>query len=152
MRLAVFCAVMLLAGPALAADYASQQGAWIRNKAESKIPEGITPSDAPMVVMQDNGTALRFVMFAMTETGLQPEITYEGAYDGKPYPYGKEGTRSFTHLSPTSFRTDWKSGEGVTVSELVTFNAANTKMRIEGKRTDAAGKVTDYVQVWDRLQ
>ena len=152
MRLAVLFAALLLAVPVCAADYASQQGAWIRNKAESKIPEGLTPADAPKVVMQDNGSGLRFVQFAMTSTGLQPDITYEGAYDGKPYAYGKDATRSFTHISPNSFRTDWKSGDGVSSSEVVTFTADNSKMRIEGKRTDAGGKVTDYVEVWDRLQ
>lgn len=152
MRLAVLFAALLLAAPVSATDYVSQQGAWIRNKAESKIPAGVTSTDAPMVVMQDNGTSLRFVVFAMTATGLQPDITYEGAYDGKPYVYGKEGTRSFTHISPNSFRTDWKSGDGISASEVVTFTANNSKMRIEGKRTDAGGKVTDYVEVWDRLQ
>ena len=134
-------------------SYVSQQGAWIRNKAESKIPpDSFTPLDQPMVVMQDDGKQLKFVVFAMTSTGLQPDITYDGAYDGQPYTYGKDGTKSYTHLSANSFRTDWKSVNGSTASEVVTINANATKMRIEGKRTDPDGKTYEYVQVWDRME
>ncbi len=135
------------------ANYVSQKGSWIRNKAESKIPpDSFIPVDAPLVVTQDDGSALKFVVYAMTPTGFQPGITFEGAYDGKPYAYGTDATRSFMHVSPTSYRTDWKSSDGSSSTEFVNFIAGNSKMRFEGKRTDKAGKTFDYVEVWDRLQ
>ncbi len=134
-------------------NYASQRGSWIMNKAESKIPpDTITPSDAPIVVTQDDGNALKFVVYFMTTTGFQPGVTYEGAYDGKPYPYGKDATRSFTRVSPTSYRTDWKSADGSSTTEVVTFIGGNSKMRFEGKGIDKSGKAFDYVQVWDKMQ
>lgn len=134
-------------------SYVSQKGSWIRNKAESKIPpDSFTPVDAPLVVTQDDGSVLKFVVYAMTPTGLQPGITFEGAYDGKPYAYGTDATRSFIHVSPTSYRTDWKSSDGLSSTEIVTFIASNSKMRFEGKRIDKAGKTLDYVEVWDRLK
>lgn len=139
----------------LAADsqYISQKGTWITNKAETKIPPGgFTPLDTPVVVTQDDGTALNFVAYVMTGTGLQPGIAFEGAYDGKPYPYGKDTTRSFLHVSPSSFRTDVKAADGSSSTEVVTFAAGNAKLRAEGKFTDAAGKTYDYIQVWDKLQ
>ena len=152
-----FAALLLLAGffvnAAQAGEFVSQKGQWIRNKAETRIPaDGFTPIDTPMVVMKDDGTALQFVVFFMTNEGLQPGISYEGAYDGKPYPFGKGSTLAFTHVSPTSYRTELKSADGSSSTELVTFIANNTKMRFEGKRTEKSGKTYDYVEVWDKMQ
>ena len=152
-----FAALLLLAGffvnAAQAGEFVSQKGQWICNKAETKIPaDGFTPIDTPMVVMKDDGTTLLFVVFFMTNEGLQPGISYEGAYDGKPYPFGKGSTLAFTHVSPTSYRTELKSADGSSSTELVTFIANNTKMRFEGKRTEKSGKTYDYVEVWDKMQ
>jgi hypothetical protein len=136
-----------------AEQFVSQKGSWIRNKAETKIPaDGFKPIDTPMVVSTDDGNALKFVVYFMTNEGLQPGITYEGAYDGQPYPFGKGSTLSFTHVSPTSYRTELKSADGSTSSELVTFIANNSKMRFEGKRTEKSGKSYEYVEVWDKMQ
>ncbi len=153
MRFAVFLAFVfaLFAAPAFAGEgYFSQQGAWIRNKAESKIPEGAVHKDTPMVVMQDDGQNLRYVIFDMTTTGYQAGITFVGAYDGKPYSFGKEATRSYKHISPNSFRSEIKNDDGSSTIETVTFVSA-VKMRIEGKRSDGLGKSYDYVEVWDKM-
>lgn len=152
-----FAALLLLAAffvnAAQASEFVSQKGQWIGNKAETKIPaDGFKPIDTPMVVMKDDGTALLFVVFFMTNEGLQPGISYEGAYDGKPYAFGKGSTLAFTHVSPTSYRTQLKSADGSSSTELVTFIANNTKMRFEGKRTEKSGKTYDYVEVWDKMQ
>ncbi len=135
-------------------NFTSQKGSWIVNKAESKIPpDAFKSPESPMVVSDDNGQILKFIVYEMNaNTGLQPAIPYEGAYDGKFYPYGKDGERSFTHLSPTSFRSVAQSPLGWSLNEVVTFAANNTKMRVEGKYTGKDGKVSDYVQVWDKLQ
>jgi hypothetical protein len=146
--------VGLLSASAFAGEgsYVSQRGQWIVSKSETKIPDGgFVPTDAPIVVTQDDGQTLKFTVYAMTPTGFQPSILYEGAYDGVPYAYGKEGTRAFTRLSSNSFRMEWKSPDGASATELVTFNATATKMRAVGKRTEAGGKSYDYVLVWDRL-
>jgi hypothetical protein len=153
MRLAAIAVLVLslFAPPAHAGQsYFSQQGAWIRNKSESKIPEGANHRDTPMVVMQDDGQNLRYVLFDMTTTGYQAGITFVGAYDGKPYSFGKEATRSYRHLSENSFRSEVKNNDGTSSVETVTFISA-VKMRIEGKRTDAAGKSYDYIEVWDKM-
>jgi hypothetical protein len=154
MRFAVLFVLVTLAGFAHAAEtYVSQKGEWIRNKAETKIPaDGFKPIDTPMVVSKDDGTELKFIVYFMTNEGLQPGITYEGAYDGKPYPFGKGTTLAFTHVSPNSYRTELKSADGSSSSELVTFIANNTKMRFEGKRTEKTGKSYEYVEVWDKMQ
>ena len=158
MRFGVYIALafsIAVGSAALAAQagYVSQKGTWIRNKAESKIPpDTFAPLDTPVVVTQDDGSVLKFLVYALTPNGIQPGISYEGAYDGKPYPYGQDATRSFMHVSPNSYRTDWKSTDGSSSTETVTFNAGNTKMRFEGKHVDQSGKTVDYVQVWDKLQ
>ncbi len=154
MRFAVLFVLMTLAGFAQAAEsYVSQKGQWIRNKAETKIPaDGFKPIDTPMVVSKDDGTELKFIVYFMTNEGLQPGITYEGAYDGNPYPFGKGTTLAFTHVSPNSYRTELKSADGSSSAELVTFIANNTKMRFEGKRTEKTGKSYEYVEVWDKMQ
>jgi hypothetical protein len=151
---ALLVAASFLAGSAQAAEqYVSQAGNWIRNKAETKIPaDGFKPIDTPMVVSKDDGNTLNFIVYIMTTEGLQPGITYEGAYDGKPYPFGKGSTLAFTHVSPNSYRTELKSADGSSSTELVTFIANNTKMRFEGKRTEKSGKSYDYVEVWDKMQ
>lgn len=150
------CAVLaIFAATAFAADtqYVSQKGSWILNKAETKIPAGgFVPVDTPTMVTLDDGKALKFVIYVMTSTGLQPSITFEGAYDGKPYAYGQDATRSFLHVSANSFRADTKANDGASSSEVVTFAAGNAKMRAEGKYMDAKGKTYDYVEVWDKLQ
>lgn len=150
----VLAALIAFAAPALGAEsYVSQKGQWIVNKAETKVPAGgFTPAEAPMVVSDDDGKTLKFVVYAITDTGLQPDINFDGAYDGQAYAFGKNGTRTFRHLSANSFRSDWKSSDGQSASETVTFAAGNNKMRVEGKRVGADGKMYDYVQVWDRLQ
>ena len=133
--------------------FLSQKGQWILNKAESKIPAGEpAPPETPMVVSDDDGNKLKYIVYIMTPAGLQPGRNYEGAYDGEPYPYGKDGTRSYKHLTPYSFRTDWKGVDGQSASETVTFSANLSKMRVEGKGIDQGGKTYDYVQVWERLQ
>jgi hypothetical protein len=146
--------VLVAFGVAHAAGaYVSQEGRWIRNKAETKIPaDGFKPIDTPMVVTKDDGNELKFVVYFMTNEGLQPGITYEGAYDGKPYPFGKGTTLSYTHVSENSYRTELKSADGSSQTELVTFIANNTKMRFEGKRTEKTGKSYEYVEVWDKMQ
>ena len=88
----------------------------------------------------------------MTATGLEPGPSFDGSYDGKPVAFGKEATRSFLHVSPNSFRTDLKTNDGTSSTEIVTFAANNSKMRAEGRFTDAKGKIYDYVEVWDKLQ
>jgi len=149
---ALLATVMIPAAWAGEGGYMSQRGQWIVSKAETKIPAGgFAPVDAPMVVTQDDGKVLKFTIYAMTPTGFQPNILFEGAYDGVPYAYGKDGTRAFTRISPNSFRMEWKGNDGATATEVVTFNTTGTKMRAEGKRTDGNGKAYDYVQVWDRL-
>lgn len=154
MRFAVLFVLVALAGFAHAAEsYVSQKGEWIRNKAETKIPaDGFKPIDTPMVVSKDDGTELKFTIYVMTNEGLQPGITFEGTYDGRPYPFGKGTTLAFTHVSPNSFRTELKSADGSSQTELVTFIANNTKMRFEGKRTEKTGKTYEYVEVWDKMQ
>lgn len=154
MRFAVLFVLVAFAGLAHAADsYVSQKGQWIRNKAETKIPaDGFKPIDTPMVVTQDDGAELKLIIYVMTNEGLQPGITYEGAYDGKPYPFGKGNTLAYTHVSPNSYRTELKSADGSSQTELVTFIANNTKMRFEGKRTEKTGKSYEYIEVWDKLQ
>ena len=152
-----FAALLVLAGffvsAAHAAEFVSQKGEWIRNKAETQIPaDGFKPIDTPMVVTKDDGTELKFIVYFMTNEGLQPGITFVGAYDGKPYAFGKGTTLAFTHVSPTSYRTELKSADGSSSSEVVTFIANNTKMRFEGKRTEKSGKSYDYVEVWDKMQ
>ncbi|MBY0508656.1 MAG: hypothetical protein K2P94_00755 [Rhodospirillaceae bacterium] len=154
MRFAVLFVLVALTGFAHAAEsYVSQKGEWIRNKAETKIPaDGFKPIDTPMVVSKDDGTELKFTIYVMTNEGLQPGITFEGAYDGRAYPFGKGTTLAFTHVSPNSFRTELKSADGSSQTELVTFIANNTKMRFEGKRTEKTGKTYEYVEVWDKMQ
>lgn len=155
LRLAFIAALMAFISPALAAEgFVSQKGQWIVNKAETKVPaDAFIPPEAPMVVSDDDGKALKFIVYALSaDLGLQPDISFDGAYDGQAYAYGKDGSRSFKHISPNSFRSDWKSNDGQSASEVVTFAAGNTKMRIEGKRVGKDGKTYDYVQVWDRLQ
>ena len=152
---ALFILALVAARPSIAAEpqYVSQKGEWIRNKAESKIPaDGFKPIDTPMVVMVDDGTNLKFTVFFMTDEGLTPGISFDGAYDGKPYPFGKGGTLSFTHVSPNSYRTEIKGADGSVATEVVTFIANNTKMRFEGKRTEKTGKSYDYIEVWDKMQ
>ena len=156
-RRAVFVALALFtAGTApatFAADYVSQKGTWILNKKESKIPpNSFTPIDTPTVVSLDDGTAIKLITYVMTGTGLEPGPTFDGHYDGKPYPFGKDATRTLLHVSPNSFRDDLKMNDGSSSTEVVTFTAGNAKMRAEGKYTDAKGKVSDYVQVWDKVQ
>jgi len=154
-----FRALLLLVGFVLGSahaaetQYVSQEGRWIRNKAETKIPaDGFKPIDTPMVVTKDDGNQLKFVIYFMTNEGLQPGISYEGAYDGKPYPFGKGTTLSYTHVSPNSYRTELKAADGSSQTELVTFIANNTKMRFEGKRTEKTGKTYDYIEVWDKME
>ena len=152
---ALMIAMAAGATPAGAAEtqYVSQKGQWIRNKAESKIPaDGFKPIDTPMVVTKDDGHLLKFDVYLMTPEGLQPKITFDGAYDGKPYPFGKGTTVAYSHISPTSYRTELKSADGAVATEIVTFIAGNTKMRFEGKRTEKSGKSYDYVEVWDKMQ
>jgi hypothetical protein len=152
MRLAVILALALSLGCLSAAageNYLSQQGSWIRNKAESKIPEGANHNDMPMVVMEDDGQNLRYVLFEMTTTGYQAGVTFVGAYDGKPYTFGTGATRSYQHLSPESFRSEWKSDGGASAVETITF-LSPTRMRIEGKRT-TNGTSYDYVEIWDKM-
>lgn len=154
MRLTLAAALIAFAGPVHAAEgFTSQKGQWIVNKAETKIPAGgFMPPEAPMVVSDDDGKTLKFVVYALTDLGLQPDISFDGAYDGQAYAYGKDASRSFRHVNANSFRSEWKGNDGQTATEVVTFTAGNNKMRIEGKRVGKDGKTYDYVQVWDRLQ
>jgi len=133
--------------------YLSQKGAWILNKAESKIPAGsFTPRDTPIVVTVDDGTALNFIAYDMTGTGLQPGISYEGKYDGTFFPYGNDAERSFTRVSPSSFRSITQSPEGWSFNELISISGDGRKMRAEGKYVGKDGKTYDYIQVWDKLE
>ena len=159
LRFCILAVVAILAASIGASTFAadgrfvSQKGSWILNRTESKIPPGtFAPPENPMVVSEDNGEVLKFILYELNAaTGLQPGIPFEGAYDGKFYPYGKDAERSFTHISPNSFHSIVQSPSGWSATEVVTFTANNTKMRVEGKYTDKSGKVSDYVQVWDKL-
>jgi hypothetical protein len=155
LRLMLCLLVACTSGGAIAAEpqYMSQKGTWMLNKAESKIPPGtFTPIDTPMEITVDDGNIIKFTIYVMSTEGLKPSIVYEGAYDGRPYPFTKGTTLSYVHLSPTSFKAETKSADGSLGTDTVTFTNGGAKMRYDGKRTEKSGKTYEYVEVWDKLQ
>lgn len=143
----------LMSAAALAADkqYVSQQGHWVINTAESKVPpEGFKLPLEPFDVTKDDGNVLEFTTYKTTDKGLEVAFKYVGAYDGKPYPAGPGATSSYKHITATSFYTETRIANGMVFSEQGFLLNGGAKYRLEAKAISDAGKLFDYVLVYDK--
>ena len=147
-------ATCLWSAAAFAADkqYVSQQGHWVINVAESKVPpEGFKLPLEPFDVTKDDGKVLEFTTYKTTEKGLEVAFKYVGAYDGKPYPAGPGGmTALYQHITASTFYTETRVPNGMVFSEHGYLLNGGTKFRLEAHALNDAGKLFDYVLVYDK--
>ena len=157
MRPAMLAGVICLSVSALAVDkaadkqYLSQQGHWIINVEESKVPpEGFKLPMEPFDVTKDDGKVLEFTTYKTTPKGIEVAFKYVGAYDGKPYPAGPGATSLYQHITASSFYTETRVANGMVFSEQGFILNGGTKYRLEAKALNDAGKLFDYVLVYDK--
>lgn len=157
LRVVMMVAALVLASTtAGAADkkYLSQEGHWVINVAESKVPaEGFKLPLEPFDVTKDDGKVLEFTTYKTTDKGLEVAFKYAGAYDGKPYPAGPGGTTAlYQHITASTFYTETRLANGMVFSEHGYLLNGGTKYRLEAKCLDDNGKKFDYVLVYDKVE
>jgi hypothetical protein len=154
-RVVMLAVLVLASASAGAADkkYLSQEGHWVINVAESKVPpEGFKLPMEPFDVTKDDGKVLEFTTYKTTDKGLEVAFKYVGAYDGKPYPAGPGATALYQHITASSFYTETRVANGMVFSEQGFLLNGGTKFRLEAKCIDDSGKKFDYVLVYDKVE
>lgn len=133
-------------------QYLSQEGHWEINTTESKVPpEGFKLPMEPFDVTKDDGKALEFTTYKTTDKGLEIAFKYAGAYDGKPYSAGGDGTTAmYQHITASSFYTETRVPNGMVFSEHGFILDGGNKFRLEAKAISDKGKLFDYVLVYDK--
>jgi len=152
-RPALLAGLILLSSAALAQEkkYISQEGHWVINVEESKVPpEAFKLPMEPFDVTKDDGKVLEFTTYKTTDKGLEVAFKYAGAYDGKPYPAGPGATAMYQHITASSFYTETRIANGTVFSEHGYLLNGGSKFRLEAQAINDSGKLFEYVLVYDR--
>jgi hypothetical protein len=150
---ACLSAILLTASLSAQAAPPSWQGEWRLNVAESHYPPGFPPiHDHVMQVMKDDGKALQYTdNFAI---GDQPttHVSYDGAYDGKPYKTSDGQMMAFWHTK-TGYRDRWTAANGTKGHDRCAYSADGNKMTCQGAfLPPGAKKEVTFLEVWDKAQ
>lgn len=144
----MFC--LTAAAMAFAADDPNL-GTWKLNEFKSKIPAGAAKNTS--VVYTTSGDKIKAVVEGVDGAGKPTRNEWVGSFDGKDYAVTGDpnsDTRAIKMLNPNKYTLTVKKG-GKTVTSGTIMITANGKTRtVRTSNTDAKGKKTKTVFVYDK--
>jgi len=140
---------LCIGAAAFAAD--ANIGTWKLNEAKSKLSPGGTKNT--MVVYTAAGDGVKVVTDGFGPDGKPMHTEWTGKYDGKDYPVTGDAatdTRAYTKVDGNNLKiSNKKAGkETSTVSIVMAADGKSRTVTVMG--TDAAGKKTTSISVYDK--
>ncbi len=147
------CAALIGACPAVAKTASvSWQGEWRLNVAESRYPAGFPPiHDHTTVVERDDGTALKYTDSFTVGDQPRTQVSFDGAYDGKPYKTSDGQMMAFRHTA-RGYRDSWTSAAGVKGKDACDFSPDGKTLKCRGSFAPPGGKTTSFTEVWNKVE
>ncbi|MDQ6891746.1 MAG: hypothetical protein M3167_03595 [Acidobacteriota bacterium] len=133
----------------LAAD--GNMGTWKLNEAKSKLSPGGNKNT--MVVYTAAGDAVKVVTDGVGPEGKPLHTEWTGKYDGKDYPVTGDAasdTRAYTKVDANTLKISVKKGGKETTTVNIVMAADGKSRTVTTMGTDAAGKKTTSVAVYDK--
>jgi hypothetical protein len=150
--IAVLAAAAALASGSALAEEGAYEGTWKLNVEQSHYPAMMpTIKDHVMVVSYDDGKLLKYTD-NFTIADKTTHVTFDGAYDGKPY---KMTNGQDMHVQHTKggYIDHWKDPSGSTGIDACDFSGNMTVMTCHSSFTPkGAKKPVPFVEVWNKVQ
>jgi len=148
---AALAGMFLVSGGAYAAT-SNYQGEWVLNVGKSKYPAGFPEiKDHHMTVTKDDGTSLSYTD-NFTIGGQTTHVSYDGAYDGKPYKTSDGQMMAYFHTK-TGYRDQYTAENGTKGKDRCSFSADGKVMTCHGQFTPPGAKTpVKFLEVWDKTQ
>lgn len=140
---------LCIGAAAFAAD--ANMGTWKLNEAKSKLsPAG---NKNTMVVYTAAGDGVKVVTDGVGPDGKPMHTEWTGKYDGKDYPVTGDAasdTRAYTKVDANTIKISVKKGGKETAMVTIVMAADGKSRTVTTAGTDAAGKKTTSVSVYDK--
>jgi hypothetical protein len=149
---AIALAGMLASGAAFAASPYAYEGEWTLNVEKSKYPPGFPEiKDHHMQVTKDDGASLQYTdNFTIGDQATH--VSYDGAYDGKPYKTSDGQMMAYFHTK-TGYRDQYTAPNGTKGKDSCSFSADGKVMTCHGQFTPPNAKEpVKFLEVWDKTK
>ena len=133
------------------ADSGAFVGRWHWNRAQSTPPPGEpVPNDVTVEISRADGAHVKWSLTVLSSQG-QPNVeTFDLVANGEFYPISVDTTAAF-RLNENTLQATFKGPAGQTDDLTCTVEADQKKMTCKGVLSDGASRVTNYVDVFDRM-
>lgn len=144
----------LTCGIAEAAAYKSWEGEWTLNVQQSKYPASMPViKNHVMQTTKDDGKKLTYTDNFQIGDGPMTHVTFDGAYDGKPYKMTGNDQDMTVVRTEHGYLDHWKAPNGTTGKDDCAFNAEVTVMTCHGEFTPPGAKEpVTFLEVWDKTK
>lgn len=148
---AIAATILLTGGNALAAE-GTYEGTWKLNVEQSHYPAMMpTIKDHVMVVSYDDGKLLKYTD-NFTIGDKTSHVSFDGAYDGKPYKT-TNGQDMHVEHTKTGYRDHWVDPSGSTGIDTCDFTENMTVMTCHSSFTPKGAKQpVTFMEVWNKVQ
>jgi hypothetical protein len=146
--------VFALAATAASAGEPSFTGKWHWNQSKSSLAEGeVQPQDVKATIEAADSTRVSWVVTIVDHGGNKHVETFDGVPDGKPAPIkgSSDGTVAMFTLTGNIMKSTFKSQSGQTDTQSCALSEDQKSMNCSGVWNDGKGKVSKYVDVYDRM-
>jgi hypothetical protein len=149
-RWVVGLCVALAVGPALA-DSTSFVGRWHWNRAQSSPPAGEpVPNDVVAEISRADSMHVTWSLTVLATQGQTSVETFDAVANGEFYPINSDTTAAFG-LNGNLLKATFKGPSGQTDILTCSLSADQKKMTCKGALRDGDGRMTNYVDVYDRM-
>jgi hypothetical protein len=147
---AAFGLCIALAAGSAWADSSALVGRWHGNRAQSTVPPGEpVPNDLTVEISRVDSTHVKWSLTVLAEQDRKNVENFDTPANGEFYPVSSDTTAAF-RLGEGSLQATFKGAAGETDTLTCTVTADRKKMTCEGVLVDANGRVSNYVDVYDR--
>jgi hypothetical protein len=126
-------------------------GTWKLNEAKSKLSPGTTKNNT--VVYEASGDNIKCTIDGVDGQGKPSHLEWTGKFDGKDYPLSGDpnaNMRSYKKINAHTTEGITKKDEKVTGKSRIVVSADGKSRTVTTDLTDAAGKKTHSVTVYDK--
>jgi hypothetical protein len=142
--------VALAAGSAWA-DGSAFVGRWHWNRTQSTVPPGESvPNDVVAEISRVDSTHVRWSLTVLAAQGQTSVETFDTAANGEFYPISSDTMAAFRLIGST-LQATFKGPTGQTDSLTCTLAPDRRRMTCRGALSSGDGRMTDYVDVYDRM-
>ena len=143
----------LTGGIAQAAAYKSWEGEWTLNVEQSKYPASMPViKNHVMQTTQDDGKKLAYTDNFQMGDGPVTHVTFDGAYDGKPYKM-TNGQDMTVVRTEHGYLDHWSAPNGTTGKDDCAFDVGVKVMTCHGEFTPPGAKEpVTFLEVWNKTK